>query len=82
LSLKQMLRRASGGNYPAITQEELAKVLIPLPDKATQEAIVAEVVRRNSAADQLEERAEAVWRAARERFEQQLLQGEKRKPNQ
>lgn len=75
LSLKQMLRRASGGNYPAITQDELSNVLVPLPDKFTQEKIVDEVVRRNKQADQLEAHAETVWREARARFEQQLLQG-------
>lgn len=75
LSLKQMLRRASGGNYPAITQDELAKVLIPLPDKSTQMKIAGEVYRRNNEADRLEVHAEAIWRQARERFVQQLLQG-------
>jgi hypothetical protein len=77
LSLKQMLRRASGGNYPAITQDELSNVLVPLPDKSTQEKIVDEVVRRNKQADELEAHAETVWREARARFEQQLLQGGK-----
>lgn len=77
LSLKQMLRRASGGNYPAITQDELAKVLIPLPDRSAQESIVEEVVQRNNEADRLEAHAETVWCEARERFEQQLLQGGK-----
>lgn len=75
LSLRQMLRRASGGNYPAITQDELANVLIPLPDKSTQQKIVEEVVLRNNEADRLEAYAETIWREARERFEQQLLQG-------
>ena len=77
LSLKQMLRRATGGNYPAVTQNELANVLIPLPDKSTQQKIVEEVVHRNNEADRLEAHAETVWREARERFEQQLLQGGK-----
>lgn len=77
LSLKQMLRRASGGNYPAITQDELAKVLIPLPDKSTQKKIAEEVIHRNNEADRLEARAETAWREARERFEQQLLNGNK-----
>jgi len=70
-----MHRRASGGNYPAITQDELSNVLVPLPDKSTQEKIVHEVVSRNKQADQLEALAETVWREARARFEQQLLQG-------
>jgi type I restriction enzyme, S subunit len=75
LSLKQMLRRSSGGNYPAITQDELAKVLIPLPDKPIQQKIVEEVIYRNKEADRLEAHAETVWQKARARFEQQLLKG-------
>jgi len=40
LSLTQMLQRTSGGNYPAITSEELEKILIPVPPPETQEKIV------------------------------------------
>lgn len=75
-SLRQMLRRASGGNYPAITQDELANILVPLPDINTQQRIIDEAVRRSVEADALEEKAEAVWQQARERFEHQLLKGD------
>jgi hypothetical protein len=75
LSLKQMLRRASGGNYPAITQEQLANVLIPVPDKPTQQRIVETVLNLNDEVDRLEAHAEAIWHQARQRFEQQLLTG-------
>jgi restriction endonuclease S subunit len=40
LSLTQMLQRTSGGNYPAITSEELEKILIPIPPPETQQKIV------------------------------------------
>lgn len=40
LSLKQMQQRSSGGNYPAITQEELKKILIPIPSLNIQEKII------------------------------------------
>lgn len=75
-SLRQMLRRASGGNYPAITQDELANILVPLPDINTQQRVIDEAVRRSVEADTLEEKAEVVWQQARERFEQQLLKGD------
>ena len=39
-SLKQMEQRSSGGNYPAITTEELKNVLIPIPPLSTQTQIV------------------------------------------
>lgn len=75
ICLDQMLRRSSGGNYPAITQEELGKVLIPLPDKATQQRICDEVERRHAEARRLEAEAQSIWQAARQRFEDQLLNG-------
>ncbi len=40
ISLRQMLRHSSGGNYPAITQEELKKILIYVPDASIQIKIV------------------------------------------
>jgi type I restriction enzyme S subunit len=38
--LQQMGQRSSGGNYPAITQEELGKILIPHIDDTIQQQIV------------------------------------------
>ncbi|MEY4926687.1 MAG: hypothetical protein RI894_1123, partial [Bacteroidota bacterium] len=38
--LQQMEQRSSGGNYPAITAEELKQIQIPLPPLATQQHIV------------------------------------------
>ncbi|KAA6314600.1 hypothetical protein EZS27_034810 [termite gut metagenome] len=40
ISLDQMGQRSSGGNYPAITEDELKKILIPLPPKEIQQKIV------------------------------------------
>ena len=40
LSLKQMLQRSSGGNYPAIPSEELKKIIIPLPTLPVQNKII------------------------------------------
>ncbi|MBM2815792.1 MAG: Type restriction-modification system, specificity subunit [Ignavibacteria bacterium] len=38
--LTQMEQRSSGGNYPAITEDELKKILIPLPPLNIQNQIV------------------------------------------
>lgn len=73
ISLSQMLQRASGGNYPAITESELAKILIPLPNREIQETIAAEARRRREEARRLREEAEAGWQAAKRWFEEQLL---------
>lgn len=39
ISLLQMEQRSSGGNYPAITENELKKILIPLPPIKKQKEI-------------------------------------------
>lgn len=73
MCLSQMLQRASGGNYPAITEAELAKVLIPVPTKDTQKAIASEAHRRRDEARRLRAEAEAAWQTAKRWFEEQLL---------
>ena len=73
MCLLQMLQRASGGNYPAITEPELAKVLLPVPKPAVQETIATEARRRREAARRLRAEAEAGWQAAKRWFEEQLL---------
>ncbi len=75
LCLQQMLQRSSGGNYPAITEDELAKVFVPAPDLPMQVIIAAEVHRRRADARRLHAEAEAEWQKAKERFERQLLAG-------
>lgn len=41
--LRQMEQRMTGGLYPAITQHELEKIIIPLPDLTVQEQIICEL---------------------------------------
>jgi hypothetical protein len=36
LGIRQMERRMSGGSYPAITQDELEKIMIPVPQMSVQ----------------------------------------------
>ena len=40
ISLEQMIKRSSGGNYPAIIESELRKVLIPIPSIDIQKEVV------------------------------------------
>ena len=72
-SLKQMLQRASGGNYPAITEPELRNILIPIPSDDIQQTVAAEVARRREEARGLREAAHAGWQAAKRWLEEQLL---------
>ena len=71
--LLQMLQRSSGGNYPAITSDELKKVVIPIPDISVQQVICAEATRRKNEADKLRIEAEQEWQMAKEWFERELL---------
>ena len=73
--LDQMIQRASGGSYPAISKTELAKVIIPVPNKRIQRHIVAEIRRRRQKARSLRGQADVVLRDAKRRFEAQLLGG-------
>ena len=41
ISLKQMEKRMTGGNYPAIVEEELKKIKILIPPKDIQEKIIS-----------------------------------------
>jgi hypothetical protein len=73
MSLMQMQQRSSGGNYPAITEDELQRVLVPVPDDATQKKIAAEVSRRRDAARRLRDDAARLWADAKRRFEEEVL---------
>ena len=73
MCLTQMLQRASGGNYPAITEPELAKVLIPVPTMDIQNTIATEARRRRDEARRLRAEADSGWQDAKRWFEEQLL---------
>ncbi|MCX6141816.1 MAG: restriction endonuclease subunit S [Ignavibacteriales bacterium] len=75
LSLKQMLQRSSGGNYPAITDDELRKILIPIPSRRIQKEILAEVSNRKGEVRRLRSEAESQWRNAKKWIEERLLEG-------
>ena len=77
LCLEQMLQRASGGNYPAITEPELRKVLIPTPPLDVQGRIAVEASRRRLEARRLRQQADAEWQTAKTEFEAALLEGRK-----
>lgn len=73
--LRQMLQRSSGGNYPAITESELSKVLVPIPDSNIQEIIAKEVHRHREEVQRLRNEAESELIYAKHWFEEQLLGG-------
>lgn len=76
--LLQMLRRSSGGNYPAITADELKKIVIPIPDPALQKKICDEAARRKNAVKVLRNEAAREWQEAKTQFEKDLFGGQKK----
>lgn len=71
--LLQMLQRSSGGNYPAISSDELKKVVIPIPDIDIQDQICREARKRKACAYELRYEAERDWKEAKLQFEKELL---------
>ena len=71
--LLQMLQRSSGGNYPAITEDEIKKIYIPLPSYEKQIMMVQDIERaildRKTKLLLIEEE----WKASKLAFENELL---------
>ena len=56
VALRQFLQRSGGGNYPAITSDEVDKVLIPVPPRDVQQSLVADMeVARDARRRKLEQ---------------------------
>ena len=53
----QFDQRSSGGNYPAVTKEDLLKILIPLPPPDVQRQLVAELDAAYAAKRKADEKA-------------------------
>ena len=73
ICLMQMLRRSSGGNYPAITEAELRKVVVPVPKMEVQSQIATGISLRLTEARRLRVEADEVWMSAKTWFEGQLV---------
>lgn len=73
ICLDQMLQRSSGGNYPAITEDELLAVAIPTPAASVQDEIVGETLRRRGKMAELRSQASHEWSDAKAEFERALL---------
>lgn len=73
ICLLQMEQRSSGGNYPAITQEELGNILIPLPHLSVQTKVATNIQAIKEQAKQLEEDAKAEIEKAKAEVEKMIL---------
>lgn len=73
ICLTQMDQRSSGGNYPAITIDELAKVKIPLPPPEVQAEIADKVDAIYREAKQLRREGDEILAAAKAEVERMIL---------
>ena len=73
LSLKQMEQRQTGGNYPAITADDLKQIRIVIPDKEKQEKIISGVRSYYEKMRNLCEEATKVLSGAQAQVEQMIL---------
>lgn len=71
--LGQFEQRSSGGNYPAITEEELGRVLIPLPNKKIQQLIASEIFAIHTQAKILRQQAQDLQAKAKQQTEVLIL---------
>lgn len=77
LIVAQTKHMMTGNTHPRIVNKDVANLLVPLTDEKTQHKIVEETLANQAESARLRKHAETVWREARERFEQELLQGDK-----
>jgi type I restriction enzyme S subunit len=73
LCTAQFEQRSSGGNYPAITEEQLLKLLIPLPKNKTPAQVAALLDQRYAKAEEMLEKAENELDQAKHEIESLIL---------
>lgn len=73
--LSQTVHMMTGNTHPRLTNEDVANLMIPIPNMDVQREIAAETVRRRETARRLRAQAEAGWQSAKRRFENKLLGG-------
>lgn len=74
--LSQTRHMMTGNTHPRLANEDVANLVIPIPDTTIQEKIADEVIKRRSFARILREEAQKAWEDAKRNFEEQLLKSE------
>jgi restriction endonuclease S subunit len=72
--LVQLGQRSTGGNYPAITQAELEKVLVPFPEDIDRQQYIADQIElMEEKAKKLFSDASKIYKDARKEVEKIIL---------
>jgi len=73
LSLDQMEQRATGGNYPAITTDDLKNIKIVTPEQAKQKKIVSHIRTNYEKVQLLRHEAERIIKKAQQKTTDMIL---------
>jgi restriction endonuclease S subunit len=73
LTLAQTRHMTTGNTHPRLSNEDVRKLAIPVPDLAVQERTVGELRQRRVRARRLREEAAREWAEARAAFEARLV---------
>ena len=71
-ALNQMLQRSSGGNYPAITTQELKKIIIPIPSISIQNKIIETIEKAHKQREEKLKQADELLNSIDDFVRQQL----------
>lgn len=73
LILAQTRHMMTGNTHPRLANDDVTNLVIPIPNREVQDAIVSEVQRRRAEARLRRAEAESNWRRAKQHFEEQIL---------
>ena len=68
-----MAIRSSGGNYPAIIESELKRIIIPIPPIEVQKNIIETVSKMRNKAEELKKESDALYEDAKQTVEKMLI---------
>jgi hypothetical protein len=71
--LAQTRHMMTGNTHPRLANDDVANLVVPVPDRKIQEKIATEVALRRETARRLRDEATRVWDEAKQRFEEELL---------
>ncbi len=63
----------TGNTHPRLANEDVANLVVPVPNRTIQLKIASEVIRRRDQARRLRAEATRLWKCAKSRFEEKLL---------
>lgn len=73
MSLLQFEQKCTGGNYPAITQEDMGSILIPIPSLAKQREISCHITEVHKKAKALQEEGKNIFEQAKKEVEKMII---------